>query len=560
MDVKRSENAKDSIARTIEFLKKDIQRVLDKKKMVTDSETIKALDEEKKSKMKVLREHTEKLKEIHKGERERKQKENELKRAERAFDSIEFGAARKKRDGEAMTRAKKAKEIREKAKTKFNEYMEYQKKYAEVEPKEYPGILFLHDKILTAYGMCPYIKIEISDNEIWDERDHLKDQLREQIRQKRCQWLQEQDDRGLVYYDLHKMLVERVEINEIELEMRRVEDKILMFMKEHLTEQQLGIFEKCTTAIHVYAGTLGKTKRIKEQYKELIHSLSILHAETSLNIHEYLAVKFRCVLEVNDMRSIGRKGDHTTRNIFIAEMLDGYINELRKLQESKEEKDKYTKNIVRNLENDLYLFLTEQKAIEINVVKKQHQQVGKYFKRWGVLSDEERDERFTSYAEHHVEKHMMREKFNNPVEKSKLVEDMSKLLINAYKGKGLIYRDLKWNTTKGYIEEIKVLKFDEKEQKFVLTNNLGKGVKEISTRRSNVQRSLLTDGNEKLVHEEILYYIIKRGELVTDEDKTVCLEKIKSKMNLKKISVQDKKKIGEKFDEILKIVQTNKSD
>jgi len=557
MDVRRSENAKESIARTIEFLKKDIQRVLDKKKMVTDSETKEELDEEKKKKMRVLREHTERLKQIHKSERERKQKENELKRAERAFDSIEFGAARKKRDGEAMTQAKKAKEIREKAKTKFNEYMEYQKKYAEVEPKEYPGILFLHEKVLSAYGMCPFIKIEISDHEIWEEEDYLKDQLREEIRQKRCQWLQEQDDKGLIYYDLHKLLIERVEINEIELERRRVEDKILMFMKEHLTEQQLEIFEKCIAAIHVYAETLGKTKRIKEQYKELIHNLSILHAETSLNIHEYLGVKFGCALDVND---IGRRGDHTTRNIFIAEMLDGYINELREMHESMEEKDKYTKNTVRNLENDLYLILTEQKTIETNVVQKQHQQVGKYFKRWGVLSDEERNERFTSYAEHHVEKHMMREKINNHVIKSKLVEDMSKLLIDAYKGKGLIYRDLKWNTTRGYIEVIKVLKFDEKEQKFVLTNHLGKGVKRVSTRRSNVQRTLITDGNEKLVHEEILYYIIKHGESITEEDKAVCIEKIKSKMNLKKISVQDKRRIGEKFDEILKIVQTNKSD
>jgi hypothetical protein len=556
---KTNESGKEAITRTIDYLKKDIQRILDKRRTITEGEEVRVLDEEKKIKIKALKDNTSRLKAIHKRERDAKKKENELKRAERAFDSIEFGAARRKRDSEAMTRAKKAKETREKAKIKFNEYMEYQAKYKEVEPEEYLGILFLHEKILSTYGMCPYIKIEISDNEIWDEKDRLKEQLREQIRQKRLQWLQDQEDEGAIYYDLYKKLIERIEIREIELKRDEIFKRIGVFLEDHITEQQKSIVDECCSELEYYTNSLGKTKKIKECYKNLIHKLSILYAETSLNIHEYLGVKYKYELEVND---IARKVGGVRSNVFIQEEFNSYIQTLRELNEAMDEKQKYTSNIVRNLENDLYLYLTEQKTIETTVMPKQCQQVGKYFKRWGVLTENERNERFTSYAEYHVARHMSKEKIKDDVTKTTLVEDLQRLLIDAYNVKRLIYRDFKWNTTKGFIEMIKVLKYDNDANMFILTDKAGKRNKEPVTtpKKIALQKTVMTDAIERVIHEEILNYIVKRSETVTQEDKGLCIDKIKTKLNLKKIGTQDKKRIEDKFVEILQVIQSNKSD
>jgi hypothetical protein len=556
MEVRKSENVIDTITRTIEYIKKDIQHILDKKKTTTDINVKKELDEEKKDKMRALKENIEKLKTLHKGEREKRQRENELKRAERAFDSIEFGAARKKRDGEAMTKAKKAKEIRERAKNKFNEYMEYQKRYKEIEPKDFLGILFLHEKILEKYGMCPYIKIEISDNEIWDAQDRLKEQLQEQIRQKRLQWLNDQEDKGELYYKLYKQHIDKKEIKEIKSKMLDVEDKIMVILNDTLTKDQFNMFQECVSAIKAYTTTLGKTKKIKEKYKEFIHNLSTLYAETTLNIHEYLSIKYKHNVEVNNV--VSKKSIVT--NIFEREKLEEHIKEYLELSEAIEEKEKYTTNTVRNLENDLYLYLTEQKTYGANVIPKQVQQDGKYFKRWGVLTETERNERITSYAEYHVTKHMLKDKVNGNVSKTVLLEELTKTLIESYKDKRLIYRDLKWNSSKGFIEIIKVIKYDEDKQCFVLTTKGGKTMKKDNVGTKSIPKSVLTTAVEKIIHEEILYHIVKKGEGLNDDDKQICVEKIRTKLNMKKLGKQDRKTIEDKYEEILQVVQNNKSD
>jgi hypothetical protein len=557
MEVRKSENIIDTITRTIDYLKKDIQHIIDKKKITTDVNAKKDLEEEKKGKMRALKEHTEKLKALHKGEREKRQRENELKRAERAFDSIEFGAARKKKDGEAMTRAKKAKEIREKAKNKFNEYIEYQKKYKEVDPKEYLGILFLHERVLEKYGMCPYIKIEMSDNEIWGAQDKLKEQLREQIRQKRLQWLNDQEDQGELYYKLYNQYIERDEIKKLTTNMIDVEEKIKDIIQDTLTKEQLDVYRDCVSAMNTYTTTLGKTKKIKEKYKELIHNLSTLHAETTLNIHEYISIKYKHNVEVNNVTS---KKD-IVNNIFEREKLDDYIKEYCELCKLIEEKEKYTLNIVRNLENDLYLYLTDQKSYGAIVIPKQVQQDGKYFKRWGVLSEEERNERFASYAEYHVTKFMMKEKVHGNATKQSLTEDLSQKLIEYYKEKKMTYRDLKWNMTKGYIEIIKVIKYEEEKSCFNVINKTGKAIKSNNVDgKKYAPKSVLTASTEKVIHEEILYYIVKKGDGLVEDDKKACVEKIKTKLSLRKLGKQDKKKIEDKYDEILQVVQNNKSD
>jgi hypothetical protein len=404
--------------------------------------------------------------------------------------------------------------------------------------------------------MCPYVKIEISDSEIWDEKDQLKEQLREQLRQKRLQWLQSQEDKGKIYYDLYKQHIERVEIKDLKEKVEKVEEDIQRFLGEHLTDQQMKIFRECELIIKEYTSTNGKTKKLKERFKDLIHNLSILFSETTLRIHEYFSIKYKVHINVNNIET-----SSTSLNVFTREDFEGRVIIFSELNEAIEEKERFTNNTVRNLENDLYLVLTGQKTIVTNVTSKQVQQPGKYFKRWGVLQETERNERFQSYAQYHVTKFFIKENLHDEASvKSNLVEELSTLLIESYKSKRLIYRDFKWNTTKGYIELIKEVRYDDDAKKFGLTKKAGKRLKEDVPRKKVSVKSNLTKQNAKVVNEEILYFIVKKGPQVSKEDKKECLERIKEKLNVKKIGADDREAMEAKFDEILQVVLNNKSD
>jgi hypothetical protein len=53
---------------------------------------------------------------------------------------------------------------------------------------------------------------------------------------------------------------------------------------------------------------------------------------------------------------------------------------------------------------------------------------------------------------------------------------------------------------------------------------------------------------------------VKKGDGLNDDDKQICVEKIRTKLNMKKLGKQDRKTIEDKYEEILQVVQNNKSD
>jgi hypothetical protein len=521
----------ESLEKTIDFLRKDVQYLIDKKKNTTSTEAIQKIEYEKKAKIDKIKQLSLQLKELH----DKKLQEKEIRNVTNKVDSLNFAAAHKKNTQEAMNKAKKLKEIRSESRQQYAIYTDYEKRYLELDPSDVPGIIFLHDSVVKEYGVCPDILFDVQE------------ETTEIVRNKRLEWLESQKDKGEVYFKLYEKVIKEIELKTLYEEKEKLESEFDTELQNVLTESQQDILNKSFEIVKEYTECNIKTKRLKEKFKGLIHNLSILYNETGIPIHEFWSYKYKCIIVVNELQ----QKDQPSQKVAEIMFRDGIINKYKKLLDDINNKVKYNTNTKRNLMNELYLSYTNKKS----QLKKQETiiQTGKYFRRWAVLTEAERNERFYSFADYYIRK-TVTEKSDE--EKCDLVDKFSKLLIESYKDKRLIYRDFVWNTSKGFIEHIKVLEKNPEDDSIVLSSKAGK---EYTPKRVSV-RTAITKENEKIINEEILYYIVtKVQDTLTKSDKEECTEKIKDKLRIKKFNTKDKVEIEEKIKEIYDIVQSNKA-
>jgi len=559
-------NNKNFIIQEINNLKKDIQILINEKKTFEDKLIIKKYDEDKKVKMEELKRYTERLKVIYKQEREDKQMKLDLELVGKQLDNLDYRNAKKNSD---KTKAKIAKELRQNAHEKYLEYLELEKKYYEIDPKALPGILFLNQKIINEYGICPYInhnnilnkKTDNSNENNIDNQD-----IRDLIYNKRLEWLSLQNDNGELYYNLYDTLINRKELLSVDNDKLNLDEKINKFINDILTDDQVKLWERCLAFIEKYVQINIKTKRLKESFKMFIHDLSILYSDVNINLHKYLSLKYNYHIDVNQLNS---KNEINLNNVALSYQFDEYISEYQNIIEIIKTKTKYITNTIKNLKQDLCCFLTKETNLNSNnnENKKKEQsyvQVGKYFKRWILLSQDERLERFESYALYYVHTFLLDKDIIDVSQRDDIVNTLSELLKTAYNSKKMIYRDIKWNTTKGIIELVKTLNYN-KELGFVLKYTkqiMEKGQDNNNLIKKKISfRTIITKESEKIINEELLYFIVDRIQngvtSSTKEDKESFAEKIKLKLKIKRLTINDKVKIFEKYDEIFYIVKNN---
>lgn len=564
-------NNKNFIIQEINNLKRDIQNLINDKKTAENKFIIKKYDEDKRIKMDQLKRYTEQLKVIYKREREEKQMKNDLELVGRELDNLDFRNAKKNSD---KTKAKIAKELRQNAHEKYLEYLQLEKTYYETDPQALPGILFLNQKIIKEYGICPYIKhdnLEKDDNtNNINTNDNNKNQdITDLIYNKRLEWLSLQSDKGELYYNLYDTLINKKELKLVDNEKLNLENKINIFIKDILTDDQYVLWEKCINFMEKYVEFNIKTKRLKENFKIFTHNLSILYSEININFHKYLSLKYDYHIDVNVLNS---KYEKDSKNIILNDQFEEYIAEYANVIDVIKTKSKFITNTIKNLKQDLCVFLSNKNGIvntNLNNGNKKKEpsyvQVGKYFKRWILLSQEERLERFESYALYYVHVFLLDKDVIDISQRDDIVNTLSELLKSAYISKKMIYRDIKWNTTKGLIESVKILNYD-KELGFVLKYTkqiMEKGDGDNNLIKKKISfRTIITKESEKIINEDLLYFIVNRiqnGVITsTKEDKESFAERIKTKLKIKRLTVNDKVKIFEKYDEIFNIVKNNK--
>jgi len=581
----RQDIVKSHIIQQIENLKTDIQNLLDKKKFISNDEMgdWSINKNEKMSQLKIL---TEKLKEINKKERSELRMNNERNKLSKVIDNLEYGAAKKKNNYIAMDKAKREKELRNEAREQYIKFQNMEKIYLEYDCDELPGNLFLHRDILKSYGLCPFIDIQFDE-----ENERIDKNLTVDTYNKRLRWLQSQSDSGKLYFNLYDDLVKKTKCKEMTDNKIILEKLIYDFIKENITESQMNIYDDCIKFIEEYVNCSIKTKRIKERYKLFINDLSVLYSETLIEFHSYFSIKYNMHIVVNILKSNVKQKDNFF-NGQIKEQSDDLINQYKIKLKEMEKDELFIKNTLRNVNTDLYSFLTDKqtfvnKLSNLNVIKTNSAvQVGKYFKRWSVLTKQEQIERFESFSHIYVDKYLVNTLIIEEDDRDKMVEILFDLLKTNLENKRMVYRDYVWNTTRGFIESVKILKYN-KDTCFILEFTKQTPSKDGQLRKQQQQqqqqeqeqegevskknvptkkvssRTIITKDSEKIINEELLYFILTRLQSGVDkidqEDKDSFCEKIKIKLKVKKLMLNDKAKIHKKYDEIFEVVKNNKS-
>jgi hypothetical protein len=577
----KNDIVKTHIIQQIDNLKTDIQNLLDKKKIIPKDE-IGNWNKVKNEKMTQLKVLTEKLKGINKQERLEIKNNNEITKISKTIDNLEYAAAKKKNNSIAMDKAKREKELRNEAREQYTKFQNMEQKYLEYDSDKLPGNLFLHKDILKSYGLCPFIDIEFDkENECLDKKN-----ITQEIYNKRFTWLQTQMDKGKLYFELYDDLIMRTKSKVMSDNKIVLEKAIYNFIKQNITESQMNMYDCCIDFIEEYVNCNIKTKRIKERYNVCVNNLSVLYSETSMEFHTYLSSKYNIHIVVNILTSNVNLKDQ----FLIKEEFDDLIKKYKMELEDIEKNTIFIKNTLRNIKTDLYSFLTDKQSFvnklsNTNLIKSNSVvQVGKYFKRWSVLTKQEQFDRFESFSNFYVDKHLVNTLIIEKQDRDKMVETLFNLLITNFENRRMVYRDYVWNTTRGLIENVKILRYNkdtgftlvfskqmpskdgqlkkQQEQEKKLSTEETESSEKISKKKIS-SRTIITKDSEKIINEELLYFILTRiqngVDSVNQEDKDSFCEKIKTKLKVKKLMLNDKTKIHKKYDEIFEVVKNNKT-
>ena len=219
--------------------------------------------------------------------------------------------------------------------------------------------------------------------------------------------------------------------------------------------------------------------------------------------------------------------------------------------------EKFISNTKLNLKQLLYEHL-------YTISNLKYVQVGKYFKRWSVLTNTEKLDRYKSFAEYFIYKYLI---------ETKLVEyedcKTTDLIINLQnileeKSTKIKYKNIKWDVQKGVIFQISCLRYNVLNGEFtIMINEENKSPEIEKVKKKTIQRTILDNNTIKVINEDILYLIIyskKNNQLNLENIKQLrekIIEKLKRKLDLKRISISDKLKINKTFDEIYNIIIEN---
>jgi len=573
---------KTHIVNQIDNLKIEIEKIINKKKSTSDKLEQIDLDNDKKKKMDRLKIQNDNLKEIYKQEKMLLQNKVELISANKQLDNLEFSQAKKRKNHIVMDQAKQAKQQRDETRNEYLKYLNSEKNYLEYDPKQLPGYLFFHTSILKTYGLCPYIEIE------QNEQNEQSKNLSDQVYDLRIDWLHSQSDKGTLYFNLYETLVNNKEINELSKQKNIIENNIYNFTKDTLSDSQFELYNDTDLSIKEYVDTVIKTKKLKERYKNSIHNLSILFSETSIEFHKYISLKYDYDIVINIMDSKQKTIDKI-QSIIQNEHYQNMLNNFQVVDEDVSNKSKFNKNILKNLNMELYSyfsdkpkFITKYNNTYVNIIKKSTiVQTGKYFKKWSELENNEKLERFESYSNYYVEKLILNKTIDENTNQESF-EKLYDLLKTSFDNKTLSYKNYIWNIKRGVIENVKNLEYTETNE-FVLKPNVKKDIHPETETETNDNtndntdillpvkkkkisiRTIITKDIEKIINEELLHLILKRidkkvfQENKITQEKDFFIEYIKNKLRIKKVTVNDKMRIFKIYDDILQVVQNNKT-
>lgn len=528
----------------VDLLKKDIQELIDNIKLEKDSEKKNKLQERKSVYLEELDTTLSQIKQIQKEEKQKLNRENEIKRIIRTNDSMKYHSVKNKPN--SMQLMQEQKDNREKAKDIFEKKSLLKQEYLQLEKEfnceEYPAFLFFDRNIIDKYKMCPFI--ELNENTLSN----------------RINWLNQTFDKGELYFNLYNKLINKETLN-ILLSSKVDIEKYFEEIHGTLNETNKKSLDKIHEYLKEYKAANVKTKKLKEKFNIIINNISVIVKNSNLKVNEFLSLYYDVVIPINNIVETKKTKDDlisemTSSSFGINRLYDQHLEDYLKVKNDIESAHKFIFNTINNLNQELYDYLFN-KSNEKKIIK----QEGKYRKKWSEMSKEEKIDRFESYAEYFPRKYLLEPGIiTNEEQIVNLINEL-KLLITSDDGFNRIkYKNLKWNVNCGIIENINCLQYDDKTNKFFLTIEK-EIIKNVNTnKKASSIRTILNKDTNKIINEELMKHLIvaKKQKKLKEENikdlKDKFLEKIKEKLKLKRVMINDRTEINKKFDDIYNLI------
>lgn len=447
----------------------------------------------------------------------------------RESDSLNYHRVKNKHNSSELMQDIKQK--REDAKDNFEKIKLIEIKYNEKEIKNIPGFLFFNKDIIDMYGMCPFI--ELSDTIYYDRQS----------------WLNNTSDNGLLYYQLYDKIINKTIYNQMVSNKKNLELNINDMHLNILSELEYALLEDIKDNIIEYNSSKIKNKKTKEKFKKIIDNTNSLFISSGLQINSYLSEYYS--LNIPNTTPTPAKNPIKRENTFLS---NDYYSKTQLYKQTNEQINfslKFISNTICNLNQLLYEYLYMKSNMKYN-------QLGKFYKKWSILTNYEKLDRYESFSENFINKYLVEPKLIDCDDNK--VNDIINSLKNIFKENYLKikYKSIKWNVNKGIIERVFCLKYNNIKEEFSIVID---DIKQVDKVKKPVSiRTILNKDTDKVINEEILIFIIqskKNGKCLIEnikESKELITEKIKEKLHLKRLTIKDKVQIHSKFDEIYTVI------
>jgi hypothetical protein len=440
------------------------------------------------------------------------------------IDSLEFSIGRSKKKDFKFDEIK---EKRSKTLEEFNRNNQFAEEYLERDCKELPGFIFCVKEVYEKYKNLDGFAKAVLDCDT----------------DTRKAWLDLIGDKSKIYFDTFNRLLNESYILRLEDEKTVIKRKIEQILRNVIPETEYEFLETITHELESFKSAKIKSKKVKEVYSNAIYNLDKLIQKTNLPIHLYLTNILK--LDIFTNADIEQNSENM---IFL-----NYIDKLNELSYSQERELKYIKNTLTAVKENLYNVITEIKERNHEFAKRE----GKYFKKWSLLTPEEKEERITAWVKYYIYKNFMIGKvISTEDEMNNLVENLSSLL----NSKKISYRFIKWDSKSGLITTINGITYNTTTNDFSFSGH----AKEDDT-SSQITTTGLTDASckkkkeDKLqLNEKVINDIVLQG-ILRDKSEEECIEQIRTKLNLKKLTSKEKGILSKKYISIKDIIDANKS-
>ena len=371
---------------------------------------------------------------------------------------------------------------------------------------KFPGFTFLFPEVIETYGICPFL------------HNGKKSQLERQ------NWIETRSDRGKIYYQLFERLVDPTRIANLEA----IIERNVYDYRTYVCLKLNDIFNldnsKCSqlfSDIKNYGESV-KTKKVKNLWSVTKTVVDNIALESGLDL----------VMLINLTENV--KINHFPQSNQITDVEFIRLTEMLK------------QSLKNKLNEELFIYKQTElaKSILADLIQKNFQieQIGRYYKRWGNLSDYQKQDRIKSYAD------FLTRSENKPIEFSKTIVDF---VWNAIQDKTLKSSDIEWNRSDGIVTNINIVVSEN--AKIEIPKNPAKSVRKriVNTAKLSKGAESISEKDYKRIHRLLLSEIISTSTPIKNQIVENVLESFHSKLGIQS-SVESY--INATFDKMVKII------